>query len=492
MNQSSSSGNSPYKNIKGLWASGPSGSLHTGPIMQGGQVVGYSHKGYTGSTPEDARKIWQRAQLEDSPDRYVGRQVERNAALAGEVGKGYEDYGAATQQTKDQFNRWFSEFNNLQPTMRESLDQSLAAYDPQPLEAELRALEAQRGQNFEDANTRYTAADQAWRDAAMRSVRNAEQLAYDYEHKLGPKLRDYATDRAFAEAAARYGVPNEGRRSSDLDAALASAAYRNSLEIANQSYANNMDVLRNVRMPTEGQIRANEVSRIGSWEYPNRNALTDSKENMLWQLQNLRTQLAGRPLAEVQNYLRTIGIPAQYAQELMSGNLANLTALAQLDESAYYRGLEDRFGIDQVQPNNFIGGYPNLPAQEPSTPDVQPMDYGNPRYAYPDINPPPITDRYGVAPLEDAYGNVRYPSEFNARGRNAAPLSRVPSSYYGGSTGDYYMSGPVGGAPTEGTYRGSPSAGTGAYYMSGPVGGGPTQGVYDASTGKTYPYEYVN
>lgn len=220
-----------------------------------------------------------------------------------------------------------------------------------------------------------------------------------------------------------------------------------------------MDVLRNVRMPTEGQIRANDVNRIGSWEYPNRSGLVDSKEQMLWGLQNLRTQLAGRPMGEIQEYLKTIGMPAQYAQELMNGDLANLAGIANLDESATYRGLEDKFGIDQVMPSEFVGGYPNLPSQNRGVPDTGGGagggGYGDDMYRYPDPTTEDTRGLYGEPQITDAYGRTALPSDFANRAReaNASAPPRKRSTYYDNPTGGYYMSGPEGGGPTRGIYQ---------------------------------------
>lgn len=437
----------PYQNMRGLWVSGNMGRPHTGPITQNGLVTGYSHKGYVGSTPEEARLEWQRAQLDpESPDRFVGREVARSPELAERTGQAYEAYDRQRGATNDAFNRWFKEFQSVAPAARRGLDRALESFDTTALESELRDVEAGRRRDFEDVNRRYTEADQAYENEALAAIRDAERLAADYQNKTLPKIGNFALSRAYNEVARRYGVPNEGRRSSDLDSALASAAYRTGLQIEDQAYQNNMDVLRNLRVPLQGQIRANEASRIAGFEYPGRNNLSDSQAQMLYNLQQIRTQLAGRPLDEVARYMQFYGLPPQYAQELMSGDLSNLAAIASLDESAYYRGLEDRMGIDQVTPTEFVGGYPALPPAQSSVPDL-PVAYAEDLYpaavgagsVAPERNP--LAGR----PIKGVNGETLSTSEWIDRWRSRArpaPPSEITypeNPYHRGLSGYYQM-----------------------------------------------------
>jgi hypothetical protein len=132
------------------------------------------------------------------------------------------------------------------------------------------------------------------------------------------------------------------------------------------------NVLSQYAMPVAMNIAAREQARIGTFNpamAQQEFASGQATAQTIQQMQVITSQMARQDAVA---FMQAVGVPAQMQQQILSGQISQLGALGQIEESSRYRGLQDVLGTIPSQPQYYsmdTGGYPDngryRPAQGP-------------------------------------------------------------------------------------------------------------------------------
>jgi hypothetical protein len=245
------------------------------------------------------------------------------------------------------------------------------AMSTEPFESNTRALQSRYNTSLEGSTADYAALN-ADNEAKMRAIETeargilpqydtaAENIAQRQEAALQNQIGRYkvltGTPTSMGSAEQRMLLRGEQDIRLPLEQAKIGRQY---------------DLLSGFSLPIQRELANRETTRISQF-----NPYVASQEYTTGTgtesaIQNLKMQIANMGFAQADAYLRSLALPEQVRQQLLSGRISELGGLAALEEGSRYRGLMDKLGVNVSQPQYFSQGqpgYPQSPVKNPGNP----------------------------------------------------------------------------------------------------------------------------
>lgn len=191
------------------------------------------------------------------------------------------------------------------------------------------------------------------------------------------------------------------------------------------------DVLTGVELPSQREIANREATRLTNVELPTQRDLYGLNQNDILRskqteqhLKQLEMTTAGMSMQAARDYLQSLALPVELIQQILqrknqtlAGQIANLSGIGNIEDQAYYRGLEYTPGANLTHPVQYNMTLPPLPSSFPS------------RFSGGGVNP--------VNPAQNRFDSeVNRLRELRARGAlPATPAPRFDTSGWNGGTG---------------------------------------------------------
>lgn len=359
----------------------------------------------------------------DPTQRYQAVNITKSPEIAQATSDMLNTFNKTANSALQDFNSYL---NNYKSQVGQAFKSSQEAMDIAPVSAELTAQQQayanalnQAAKQYETLNAQTAAKEQAivgqaqgYLPAYDQAITNAEGL------QLGNMLQQVNRYKAAS------GVPR-GLGSSELrQLAAGTAAVTVPLEQAKiqQQY----NVLSNYALPTTLDVANRETSRISQF-----NPWVASEQFRTGQataetIQRLAMETANMGYADALKYMQALGVPYQIQQQILTGEIGQLGALANLYSGSRYQGLQDIMGANitpAVGYNINMGAYP--------TPTRYTGNYGLGTARGP-IGMAPNRSTLGPMNWSGGYGAVPANTGYDATRDVMYNTGAVPR-YYGGS-----------------------------------------------------------
>jgi hypothetical protein len=255
----------------------------------------------------------------------------------------------------------------------------------------------------------------------------------------------------------------------DEEAILAAEAAKVYAPFEQAKIDRQLGLLTNLALPVQREIGARQAAAITAFNAPSQAAIFQSGQGTVQQIQQLKQAVAGMSYAQAVQFMQASGIPATIAQQILSGQITDVGALAAIEEQSRYRSLQDVLGVNLSQPVGYNMRLPGLPTYGPTTPQTPvPTSDTTPTAgpaAVPRGTPAPTTAPFGGA------GGARYAVDANGN-----LVSTIENPTYG--LPDYF------GTRNPGGPIGGPSWSSSGGY---PLFAGPGAADYNAMYGEPLP-----
>ncbi len=250
-------------------------------------------------------------------------------------------------QTASAFQSFLNEARDVNAANKAQLAKDQAAFDTSRVEAQLPQVDARYQTNQNNITT----------DIEKRNADFATETA-DTLNRLRAENDRYAAaargvaDKAIANANVRTnlyqltsGTPTSG------SGALTNRYIRNVNDIEaplqRELSLRNYDLIANTERGYDRELYGQDQALLGrrsSLEADFAARTTDTAKY----LNNLRMQVAGMSRAQADSYLRSLGLPFDISQRIISGDIANLSGIQQLDDRANYYTVNTPFDDSRI------------------------------------------------------------------------------------------------------------------------------------------------
>lgn len=140
------------------------------------------------------------------------------------------------------------------------------------------------------------------------------------------------------------------------------------LPLAQQKIQRQYDVLTGLEKPAAGELANRATARLAQFDLPMERDIyqqvyqdTMQKKQTEQQIQQLAMTVSGMEVQAAESYLRSLALPAELIASVMRNKLSTAGGIGQLEDSAYYRGLEYLPGVNPTQPQYFSNALPPYP-----------------------------------------------------------------------------------------------------------------------------------
>lgn len=362
-----SDGSPVWNAAKGIFT-GLDGSAFSGAI--GGQS-------YTaGKSPAQVQN--------DTTSRYQPVNIVKSPEIAGATDKLIGAYGDNLNLEKNNFTDFLDAARTAKDAATSSFQSDIKAYNPTDFSNTLNDLNSRyaaaggvTNANFsgtsDDLNNQYSGilSDLAGKENA--GVQKAYDLLPQYD-TAGDRIGDAQTS-ALIQQLSRYKLGSGTPMSlgSDEQQRLIEGVANVRLPLEQQKIQRQYDTLTGLEIPIEQQQAQRGISQLTGFTYPNVQSRYGNDMNLLntnyshaydaaTQIQNLKVQTAGLGIQDAVKYMQAIGVPAVLQQQVLGGDISNLSGLSSLYGGSRYQGLQDENGVYVSQP---FGSTFNSPGYAP-------------------------------------------------------------------------------------------------------------------------------
>lgn len=309
------------------------------------------------------------------------------------------DASIANQQTTgEQLTKTFQDFmeeaRQINAQAKTQLAKDQAAFDPSRVERELT-----------DTNRNYQAAqNQVSSDIAASNRDYAAETKATLE-RLSAENRAYETA---AQAVAAQAVAQAQKRN-NLFQLTSGTPTSNSGAMTNRAIRAYTDI----NVPLQRELSDRRYRQISDIERPLNRELYGNDQSLLARqsslesdfaarqtdtsryLQTLRMQVAGMERTQAQDYLRNLGLPFEIAQRVISGEIANLGALQNLDERANWYTLNRPYDESRIPDVNYNPVFTPDRDYFPENPQLPNLNQGSRNIGAPNAYVPPAAQNRG-------------------------------------------------------------------------------------------------
>lgn len=375
----------------------------------------------------------------NDPNRYKAMETIKSPEVAAQTNVLMDSFKQGAEAMTKGWTDFFNEAKAAQAVNKEAFTREQQNFNVQPLANDLRANNADFANTSREIGSRYASSDADYESAQRMLTERANAVLPEYDNAARA-----IADRQFSAAAgqvSRYKAGSGTPRSlgSSEIAMLNRAASDVYLPLHREQIARRMGLITDLEMPLEREYAGRDTARLAD-EYGREQYLSERNADTEKQIKQLEVAVAGMSRQQAESYLRSLGLPMQIAQEILSRHIANLGGLGQLEESSRYRGLQDTQGMPLTPAVNYSMGTGTYPTTRPNTyqPNVPQNQPGvvpgyNPGYAPGVVNQNP--NPYAGYPL-----HIQRMLSQNANARYAP--QPLPDANMG--TGGGYIDGPDG------------------------------------------------
>jgi hypothetical protein len=279
-----------------------------------------------------------------------------------------------SQNVADQATKTFDDYLNEAKTATAGI-QTQVATDT----ANLNALPGQTAARLNAINQNYAnTTGNISNQYANLNQANVQTVGNDIAD-LSTINNNYATaaqnvaDRAVQYAGGQIGKYQGGSgtptsNSSDLENRYQQAYTDINLPVQQQIYQNQLGQLQNYITPLQEQLYGQNVNQAVNYNTTAANQIASMQTGSAEQIAALQQMVAGRSVSEAQQYLQSLGIPIQVAQQVLNGPTSNLATLTGVDSSNTNYGIASAYqpavtslpnNSNQPQRQPQLGGYGN-------------------------------------------------------------------------------------------------------------------------------------
>lgn len=375
-----------YDPLKKMYVNSVSGLPWTGPL---GNTGNFANKGiWTNSNPTAATG----ASTTPVDQRYGAMQVVKNPTLAAGTADLFKSFKEGADALD--FNSLLNEARSASGTLKTAYQNEQGATNVDDYAAKQRALDAQAaaqtGQYADTARgigAEYKASDEDY----ARKLAGITQKAYDTLPEYDAAI-DAIGNKQIGSIQSRIdrnkiAGGNMGLSSGELRATARGVADV-SLPLAREKIQRRYDILSGFERPAATEVATRAAQRLSNFESPQERDIymrtyqdVQQQKQTEQQVQSLRQAVAGMNRQSAEAYLRSLALPAQLIQSVLSAQTSQLGQIGALDDQAYYRGLEYLPGVQPSQPTGYSVSNPPFPAPgrryAPNSPGVNGGGGGN-------------------------------------------------------------------------------------------------------------------
>lgn len=258
-----------------------------------------------------------------------------------------------------------------------SFDLSGFAAGQRGADANASALTGNFASTARDIGSRYTQSDEDYARKLDDIVKRAYGGLEDYD-KAANAIGDEQTKQLMGNIA-RYkiGGGNLGLGSDELRK-IARGVGDIRLPLEREKIAQRYNILTGVELPSDREVATRNAARLAGFELPMEQSLYGAQQGDILrakgteqQLKQLEMSVAGMSRASAESYLRSLALPAEVIQSVLSrhnqtlaGQISNLSGIGALEDQAYYRGLNYTPGASLSQPAYYTTVNPQYPAPQ--------------------------------------------------------------------------------------------------------------------------------
>lgn len=326
------------------------------------------------------------------PNRYGAVSVVKNPVQADANNAIMSQFKTLAAQTDKGWQDYFNEAKAAQAVSKQAFLNDQKAIDVAPTAAALRSNLTDFAGTSRRIGTEYAARDADYETAQRALVDRANAVLPQYD-----AAADAIAARQLAAAGAqvsRYKAGSGTPRSlGSSELALQNRAAADILlPLEREKIARRMGLITDFESPLEREYANRDVARYTQFDYPNERYLSERGADTEKQIKQLELAVSGMSRSQAEQYIRSLGLPMEIAQQVLSRHIANLAGIAGLDEAAYYRGLQDKVGANLSQPVYYspaTGNYPVYPVSSfTGSTGASSVAAANPGPSYPTVNLP--------------------------------------------------------------------------------------------------------
>lgn len=262
---------------------------------------------------------------------------------------------------------------------REQQSFDLSGYSAGQRGADVRAsaLTGDFANTARDIGGRYAQSDAEYQRQLDDIVKRAYGGLADYD-KAANAIGDEQTAQLMGNIS-RYkiGGGNLGLGSDELRK-IARGVGDIRLPLERDKIAQRYNILTGVELPSDREVATRNAARLAGFELPMEQAIYGAQQGDVLrakqtdqQLKQLEMSVAGMSRASAESYLRSLSLPAEIIQSVLSrhnqtlaGQIGNLSGIGSLEDQAYYRGLNYTPGASLSQPAYYTTVNPQYPAPQ--------------------------------------------------------------------------------------------------------------------------------
>jgi len=353
-----------------VWVSSASGQPYTGTYFGTNYVGGQTYQ-----------------QIANNPsEAYTAVNITKSPPIAAGTTSLLNSFGNNLNLQNNNFSDFLAAANNATGAATAGFNNDINnAYNLAPLSGTLNNLNSQYAssvgglnQNFANTsdalNSQYSGVLSNLTGQENADVSQAYSMLPEYNQaiqNIGAQ-EESALEQNVDRYAAASGTP-EGMGSNE-EQTLALGTGQIQVPLQEAEIGQGYNILENLQLPVEQQQAAAATGQLQNFTLPlaetqygqNLQALNTTygqQYNTATGLQNLAISIAGKPIAEAVQYMQAMGVPTQIQQQLLSGNIGNLSGLNSLYSGSQYQGLQNNFGANLASPtgSSFRSpGYGNL------------------------------------------------------------------------------------------------------------------------------------
>lgn len=299
----------------------------------------------------------------NDPNRYQAVEVIKSPAIAGATNTLMDSFKQGADITNKGWKDFFDEAKNAQAANREAFNREQRYFDVQPTADELRSGNERFASLSRDIGGRYGAVDANYEARMRELLAQAEGVLPQYDEAARAIANQQFAANAGMVSRYKAGSGTPMSLGSSEIAMLNRAARDAYLPFEREKIARRLGLITDLSMPLEREFATRDSARLAD-EYGREQYLSERNAETVKQIKQLELAVAGMSRQQAESYLRSLGLPSQIAQEILSRHIANLGGLAQLEEGSRYRGLQDTQGINltpAVGYNMSMGSFPTIP-----------------------------------------------------------------------------------------------------------------------------------
>lgn len=361
-------------------------------------------------------------------ERYKPVDIIKSPEIAGATSKLLETFKKGAEDSLKGFDDFMGEFKTANT---EALGKSRSATNIDPYIDTARDQQARYSDALDRSATDYAALNQDDRARQQDILTRTNALLPEYDRSanaIGDRQLQELTKR-ISRYKAGSGTPTS--LGSDELRIAARGAADVLLPLEQAKIDRKFNILSNLELPMEQRYTDRETNRIANFNPQIAAQQFQTGQATESTIQGLKMQVAQMSFQDAERYMRSLGVPEQLKQQILSGQIGQLGQLAQLEDMSRYRGLNDVLGANLSQPVGYsmaTGGLPSPSRYSPRGPGAIPgMPAGAPALA--SNTPIEVDPRTGWAPA---------PPWAQAANRYAYGGGRPVQdpNYFGGSQGN--------------------------------------------------------